>query len=108
MKEEILKAAKLVAKKSASKLTPELRNMASQAGWPSDIIIELSVKAKDENLYISYPEGLEDKVNNLEYGTPNTAPNAVIRPFTARMHKHLEQEVSESIIAILTDVGAFS
>lgn len=107
MNEEIQKAAEAVAAQSAMKLTPELRNMAAQAEWPSNIISEISVKAEGENLYISFPDGLEEQINNLEYGTPNTAPNAVFRPFIARMHQHLEQEVSESIVDILVDMDVF-
>lgn len=104
----IEKAAKDAAQKSALKLTPVLRNMASQAGWPGEVILELSVKAKDANIYIDYPEALDSTIQNLEYGEEKGTHKAALRPFMARYAAHLEQEVSESIVDILTEMGAFN
>jgi len=102
------KAAKKIAASAANKLTSQLREMAYRAEWPSDIIVQLSVKAEGENLYISYPDSLNTQIENLEYGTPDTAPTAVIRPFMARYAENLETEVSESIVDILSNMGAFN
>ena len=108
MNAAIEKAAIDVAQKSAQKLTPVLRNMASQAGWPGEVVLELSVKAKDADIYIDYPESIDSVIQDLEYGEEHGTPKAVLRPFMARYAANLEQEVSESIVNILTEIGAFS
>jgi hypothetical protein len=102
------KAAKDVARKSALKLTPVLRDMAFRAEWPSDIIIQLRVDAVDADLVVAYPEDLDDRINDLEYGTESTPASPVIRPFTYRFSKELEQEVSETLTDILYRMGALN
>jgi hypothetical protein len=101
-------AAKDVARKSALKLTPVLRDMAYKAEWPSDIIVELKVEAVDANLVVSYPEGLEDRIQDLEYGGENTPPKPVIRQFNYRYAKHLEEEVSDTLANILAEMGVLN
>lgn len=44
-----------VAAAAADRLTPILRNMAIAAGWPSDVVLSLTVKADKGALYIDYP-----------------------------------------------------
>jgi len=101
-------AAKDIARKSALRLTSVLRNMAFRAEWPSDIIVQLVVKAEDENLYISYPEEFEARIQDLEYGTPNTSPQPVLRIFTARYAANLEREVSETLFHLMENMGVFN
>jgi hypothetical protein len=101
-------AAKDVARKSALKLTPVLRDMAFRAEWPSDIIIQLKVDAVDANLVVSYPEELEERINNLEYGSEDSSATPVIRPFTYRFSKNLEQEVSDTLANILAEMGVLN
>ena len=108
MNAAIERAAKDVARKSALKLTPVLRDQAFRAEWPPELILQLTVKAEDENLYISYPEEFDSRIEDLEYGTQNQAPRPVLRPFMARYASNLEQEVSESVVNILADIGALS
>jgi len=102
------KAAQDVARKSALTLTPVLRDMAFRAEWPSDLIIQLKVEAVDSELVVSYPEDLEDRINDLEYGDEKTPAKAVIRPFTYRYAKHLEENVSESLVDILGEMGVLN
>jgi hypothetical protein len=101
-------AAKDVARKSALKLTPVLRDMAFRAEWPSDIIVQLKVDAVDSDLVISYPEDLEDRIHDLEYGGEDAAPKSVIRAFTYRYAKELEQEVSETLVDIMAEMGVLN
>jgi len=108
MNAELQNAAKDVAKKSAIKLTPLLRDMAYKAEWPSDIIIQLEVKAEDANLVVSYPESLEERINDLEYGSEGGAPKPVIRPFNYRYAKNLEEEMSDSLGDVLNEMGVFN
>jgi len=102
------KAAIDVARKSARKLTPVLRNMASSAEWPGEIVIQLSVQSEGPNLVVAYPEDLEEQINELEYGSENTPARPAIRPFTYRYSKQLEAEISETVIDILGEMGVFN
>ena len=102
------KVAKEGARKSALKLTPVLRDQAFRAEWPSEIVIELSVKAEDENLYISYPDEFDSRIEDLEYGSQSQPPRPVLRPFMARYASNLEEEITESVVDILSDMGALS
>lgn len=108
MKSSIEAAAKDAAIKSADRLTPVLRNMAIAADWPSDITLNLTVKAKDGSLYIDYPEELEDRINDLEYGQRDQAPNPVLRSFSTRFASHLEEVMSNASVDVLTDMGVFN
>jgi hypothetical protein len=101
-------AAKDVARKSALKLTPVLRDMAFRAEWPSDIIIQLNVEAVDSDLVVSYPDDLEERINDLEYGSEESPASPVIRPFTYRFSKELEREVSETLVDILDEMGVLN
>lgn len=93
---------------TAARLTSSLRDMAYRAEWPTDVIVQLVIKSEDSNLFIYYPEELEEQINNLEYGTPNQAPQSVFRPFIARFASELEQDVSEGIIDTLAFMGVFN
>jgi hypothetical protein len=108
MNAELENAAKDVARKSALKLTPVLRDMAYKAEWPSDIIIQLEVKAEESDLVVSYPESLETRINDLEYGVEGGAPKPVIRAFNYRYAKDLDEEMSDSLGEILNDMGVFN
>lgn len=108
MKLSIEAAAKDAAIKSADKLTPVLRNMAIAANWPSDIVLSLTVKAQDGSLVIDYPAEFEDRINDLEYGQRDQAPNAVLRSFVARFASHLEEVMSNAAVDVLADMGVFN
>lgn len=68
----------------ATDLTPKLRQMALESGWPSYIISQLEVRLEGEEMYIYYPDEIKEAVENLEYGDINSLPNAVLRPFMLR------------------------
>ena len=87
-------------------LTADLRDKAYKAEWPSDIIIQLSVKAKEGALYIEYPDELDERINNLEYGSEGVSPQAVFRPFMSRYATHMESDFSNSVVDVLAEIGA--
>jgi hypothetical protein len=99
-------AAIVVTKNVAGPLTAELRNMAFKAEWPSDIIVQLTVKADEGALYIEYPDDVEERINDLEYGAEGVSPSPVIRPFMSRYAQNMEQDFSNSIVDILAEIGA--
>lgn len=103
----ILKDAAVAATKNLSApLTAALRDRAYRAEWPADIVLELSVKASDGALYIEYPERLEERIQDLEYGTEETAPRTVLRSFMYRYAAHMETDVTNSVVNVLAEIGA--
>jgi hypothetical protein len=100
------KAAIAVTKNVEGPLTASLRDKAYKAEWPSDVIIQLNVKAKDGALYIDYPDELDERINNLEYGSEGVSPQAVLRPFMSRYASHMEEEFSNSVVDVLAEIGA--
>jgi hypothetical protein len=99
-------AAKAVTQNVAGPLTADLRNRAFKAEWPSDIVIQLTVKADEGVLYIEYPDDLEERINDLEYGTEGVSPSPVIRPFMSRYAENMGQDFSNSVVDILAEIGA--
>ena len=106
MNASLKNAAIAVTKNVEGPLTASLRDRAYRAEWPSDIIIQLSVKAKDGVLYIEYPDDLDDRISTLEYGAEGVSPQAVIRPFMSRYATHMEEDFSMSIVDVLAEIGA--
>ena len=106
MNAALKKAAIAVTQNVEGPLTAALRDKAYKSEWPSDIIIQLSVKAKDGALYIDYPENLEERINDLEYGTEGVSPQAVFRPFMSRYASTMENDLSNSVVDVLAEIGA--
>jgi hypothetical protein len=103
--EKIIKKA---ADKAASEFTPILKDTAIKAGWPPYIVNEMVVKEEDGELYIDYPLELTDKINDIEYGTQNSAPNSVLRLFLSR-HQSKSDEFSDNVyVDALEAMGALS
>jgi len=74
-----------------SDLTFELRNLARNSGWPERIVNFLSVIAQNGNVTISYPDKLASEIDYLEFGDLNDLPNAVLRPFVARIDDYISR-----------------
>lgn len=94
--------------KAAERLTPEFRQLALNAGWPAGVVLQMTVEAFEGALYVDYPEELKDEVEDLEYGTPKSAPNAVIRPFMARYEDNIGDIFSSAFESVAVDLGAFN
>lgn len=96
------------ADRAASEFTPLLRDTAIKAGWPPYIVNEMSVAESEGQLYVDYPEDLTEKINDIEYGTQNSAPNAVIRTFLSR-HQYQTDDFSDTVyMDALAELGALS
>ena len=99
---------KKAADRAASDFTPLLQDTAIKAGWPPYIVNEMSVKEENGELYVDYPEDLANRVNDLEYGTETTSPNAVLRVFLSR-HQYQTDEFSDNVfVDALESMGALS
>lgn len=74
---------------TAVPLTKELRSAALKSGWPKEAAHSLSVHFTDGNFAIKYPDHTKGLVEDLEYGTEDTPPSAVIRQFSNRIDSHI-------------------
>jgi len=96
------------ADRAASEFTPLLQDTAIKAGWPPYIVNEMSVAELDGELYVDYPEELTEKINDLEYGTATSSPNAVLRVFISR-HQYQTDDFSDTVyMDALAELGALS
>jgi hypothetical protein len=73
-----------VAAELVEELNADLKDSATNAGWPSRIVSSLSVKKLDGSIYIDYPSVVSNEILDLEYGTETTQPSAVMRKFKNR------------------------
>ena len=87
----------------SEELTQELISFAKKSGWPSDIASKLTVAYEDSTLVISYPDSLEAKISELEYGTAGTPPRAVFRPFEVRMRDRITKASSEIALELFME-----
>ena len=102
------KIAAQALKQAAERLTPDFRQDALSAGWPADIVFQMTVEENDGDLYLAYPDSITDKVQNLEYGNFEQAPNPVIRRFI-RSHTDGLDDIFESAFEdVASELGAFN
>jgi hypothetical protein len=59
-------------KKATAEYTAKLRQHAEAYGWPSEVIEQLTIKYDGKHHQIKYPEHIQEKIMELEYGTPAT------------------------------------
>ena len=79
-------------------LNTELQKMAASSGWPSNVYTQLSVTAENGQLGVSYPDSLDKKVEDLEYGTQGQPPRSVLRAFTNRYTHESNKRLSDIAI----------
>jgi hypothetical protein len=94
--------ASTYAKSAAKQLTLELRDLALDAGWPVDVASSLSVVLSNGSLNIDYPESMDQRIQDLEYGSFENPPKSVMRKFMYRTESITSQilggEVLDTII----------
>ena len=67
------------AKRIAAVETEKLRQNAMNAGWPSDVVSQISIVFDKDKLHVDYPDSVKGSILDLEYGTPSAPPSPVIR-----------------------------
>ena len=87
----------------SEELTQSLKDFAKKSGWPQNITSKLEVEYQDGALVISYPDNLESKISELEYGTTGTPPRAVFRPFEVRMRDSITRASSEIALELFME-----
>ncbi len=99
MADVINKLLQAKASDSAEEMTAALRERATRYGWPQDIVSKMSVAYDGSNLSYNFPEDIEKKVWDLEYGKmPNPAPNSVLRGLEYRMHGFMDEIVDRDLL----------
>jgi len=81
--------------KHISNADAEFKAMAKSAGWPSELVEQISVSS---NIEFEYPDEVAEEIENLEYGEVGGAPNSVMRPFLARYGRGIASKEAESFL----------
>jgi hypothetical protein len=95
-------------KQAAERLTPDFRQDALTAGWPADIVFQMTVEEGDGDLYLSYPDSIASKIENLEYGTEEQPPSPVIRRFIRNHTDGLDDIFETAFEDVASELGAFN
>ena len=82
-------------------LEENLRLAADAGGWSDEIISKLSVEYKDGALSITYPDELEQQIQDLEYGSEGIPPRPVIRSFIYRADPYIKSVLANQTIDLL-------
>lgn len=96
-----------VAASSTERLTRSLRDAAYKAGWPSDIIVSLNIRSSGSKLYLDFPQNFANRIDDLEYGSPTTAPNPVLRKFMSTINDEMGEILSETAASMIQDLGVY-
>lgn len=78
--------------------------MAADAGWPENVVRDLSVIVKDGKLVVSYPRSITKQVQDLEYGTEVEAPRPVIRRFEYALPDIIQPYLEKELESRMTEV----
>lgn len=90
----------------ADRLTTDLRDLANKAGWPSQLVSQLTTVWTGMTWEVRIPNGVRSSVDALEYGTQTVGPNPVIRRFTARMGPLAERAAALALVNLGAEVLA--
>ena len=97
-------------KKTAAKteeLSTALKDKASESLWPIELALKLRVVYEDGDFYVRYPESLTNEVHDLEYGSPDSPPQPVIRPFTDTVLAEAGEWLSEQTLDFMDEAEIF-
>lgn len=98
----------MYAKSAAKQLTLELRDLAVAAGWPADVASSLSVVLINGSLNIDYPDSMDQRIQDLEYGSFEKPPKSVLRKFMYRTEQVTSQILGGEVLdTIIMEAGVF-
>ena len=84
-------------------LETKLKEAASTAGWPENIVRALTVDFDGSNLLVKYPDELASDIDDLEYGKPYGLPNPVIRPFIYDSENYVKEVLVSRTLDLILD-----
>lgn len=82
-------------------LERDLRLAAEAGGWPSAIADQLTISYENGNLVVTYPQDLDETINNLEYGYAGQPPRPVLRSFSYRADKDIKAVLANDTFDLL-------
>ena len=68
-------------KKATAEYTAKLRQHAEQYGWPSEVVAQLTISYDGKHHQIKYPENIQGKIMDINYGTPDMAARPALTTF---------------------------
>lgn len=93
---------------AAFNLIPQLESAlavaADAAGWPDNVIAQLSVSYDDGKLTLAYPDSIAKQINDLEYGANGEPPRALIRSFTYRSESAISKVLANNTLDLLLEM----
>ena len=95
-----------IAESVTHELTMSLHETARAANWPGELINALEVINDNGSIYVSYPDQLKQRIEDLEYGSSKESPNSVIRPFINRAVTTLSNETKNGVMDYINETGA--
>lgn len=78
-------------------LKESLRSFALSSGWPIDVVDALDISYDGGILNIVCSDEMAEAVEDLEYGTETSSPNAVLRLFAIRADQYIADIVGEKL-----------
>lgn len=88
----------------APPLTARFKQLASESGWPQQVVESLSISFDGNDLSADYPQGLKQIVEDLEYGKGASRPNSVIRSLKYRADDIVKDVYMERSVLKLFEV----
>ena len=74
-------SARKVAHQTSLLITSEVRQAATEGGWPGEVASNTRVMYDGSAYRVSVRSDLESQAMDLEYGTPQKRPTAVLRKY---------------------------
>lgn len=78
-------------------LTARFAQSAASAGWPEELIQQISIQIDTNSVDLVYDSQLQKQIHDLEYGHLSAPPTAVIRNFGKTVTPDLEETLLEKV-----------
>ena len=75
--------------------------MMNESGWPKEVRDKITLEVTDESIGVSWPEELNKKVDDLEYGTIGKTPTHLLRRIDEYIDSVVSREVSKASSKLL-------
>lgn len=86
---------------AAEEIRPEFERMVKESGWPKEVREKLVLVVEEESIGVSWPEELNKKIDDLEYGTIGRTPTHFLRRVDEYIDSVVSREVSKATSKLL-------
>lgn len=98
---DFLTRAPQLAKSLSEELDNDLQDRMADAGWEHTV----KLSAKEGLISLMYTSSQENKIFESEYGSENSSPNSVVRPFMLDAQKQIEDAIGQDAMEFLFAEG---